>query len=171
MASTTTVRGIPEAVAAFKQLPAIMREAMLDEAIQPTASEMKRAAMSRILSSPSVQTRALYHHIDYTVNRKTGRARVGVSAGTTTFVIAGRKVRVKGLITAGKDGSARKAAGARVDNPAKRAHFIEFGTRHMPAEPFMIPAAESQKGPFLDRARRAGRRVEADMAHLGSRYL
>lgn len=50
---------------------------------------------------------------------------------------------------------------------ARRAHFVEFGTRHMPAEPFMIPAAESQKGPYLDRCKKAGSLMEKGVAAIG----
>ena len=35
----------------------------------------------------------------------------------------------------------------------------------------MIPAAEGQKGPFLDRCKAAGRKVEQDMANVGARML
>ena len=159
------IQGLREVKAAFQALPAIVREAMLDEAITPTTSEVARQAKANLLSSPSVNTRALYNHVAFAVNRNNGRGRVGISAGTTTFRIAGKRISVKGIVRTGGAGGR-----ARVDNPAARAKFIEFGTRKMQAEPFMIPAAESQKGPFLDRAKRAGKRVESDMAHVGGRF-
>jgi hypothetical protein len=39
----------------------------------------------------------------------------------------------------------------------------------MKAEPFMLPAAKSQEQPYLERASRAGKEVERDMAAIGMR--
>ncbi len=34
-------------------------------------------------------------------------------------------------------------------------HFVEYGTRHMGAQPFLTPAAEGQRKPFEQRLRKA----------------
>ena len=34
-------------------------------------------------------------------------------------------------------------------------HFVEYGTRNMGAQPYLIPAAESQRAPFRQRVRKA----------------
>lgn len=53
----------------------------------------------------------------------------------------------------------------------KYAHFVEFGTVKMRAEPYMIPAAQSQERPFLERCLRKGKDVEKDLAAIGLRNL
>jgi HK97 gp10 family phage protein len=164
------VQGLAEAKAAFRALPDIIRDAM-NVATETTASEIVRHAKDRIVSSPSVRTRSLLNAIAYTINRKTGVARAGVANVTTTLIIGGKKVRVKGIITEGKGGSALKSSGARIVTPSKYAKFVEFGTAHMPAEPFMIPAAETQKDPYLQRARAAGKTIEQKTAAIGMRHL
>lgn len=170
MATAEMIRGMRECRAAFKALPEIAREHFL-EAARVTASEIARHAQAKLLSSPSVQTRALHDHVMSKVIKQSGRAIAGVSAGTTTFRVGKRRIRVKGIITAGKGGSALKSEGARIDKPSKRAHFVEFGSRRQPAEPFMIPAAESQEGPYLSRVQAAGRLIERDVANIGMRGL
>jgi hypothetical protein len=41
---------------------------------------------------------------------------------------------------------------------------VEFGTVNMSAEPFMIPSAESERMPYLQRCKAAGRHIERDMS-------
>ena len=66
----------------------------------------------------------------------------------------------------------RAKVGIRADSPArKRAHFVEFGTEKMSAEPFMIPSAEGERAPYLQRCRAAGRAIERDMSTIGGRFL
>lgn len=149
------VKGLREAKAAFNALPAIVRENMLD-ATETTVREIARGAQARLEASPSIQTRALYNHIAWNVTKSNGRGRVGVSAGSTTFTSAGRKIRIKGTTTAG-----------RIVNPARYAHLVEHGSRKMPAEPFMLPSAEAQKQPYLERCKAAGRGIEKDAAAIG----
>jgi HK97 gp10 family phage protein len=58
----------------------------------------------------------------------------------------------------------RALVGIRANSPArKRAHFVEFGTSHSSAEPFMIPSVEAERVPYLQRCRVAGRHIERDM--------
>lgn len=164
------VDGLREAKAAFSALPEITRDAML-VATEVTVREIARGAQQRLLASPSVQTRNLYNAIGWTINKNTGLGRAGVMNVTTSLSIGGKKVRVKGIVTAGAGGSASKSAGASLDKPRRRAHFVEFGTRFMPAEPFMTPSAAAEKQPYLDRCRAAGKTIETDMAAIGMRHL
>jgi HK97 gp10 family phage protein len=164
------VQGLREAKAAFQALPEIVREAMLD-ATETTVREIARAAQARILSSPSVQTRSLHDHIAWSVTKTNGRGRVGVSAGQTRMVVNGRKLRVKGILIAGRGGSAKKSDGAKLINPSKYGPKVEFGTSRMPAEPFMVPAAEGQKQEYLNRCLRAGKTIETKAAAIGNRNL
>lgn len=166
----THIRGLREAKAAFQALPATMR-AHLNTATETTLSEIKRHAQGRIQASPSIQTRSLYNAIAFTLNKNNGRGKVGVSNGTTTITTGGRTFRIKGTLRAGAGGSALTSQGARLIRPSRYAHLVEFGSRNMRAEPFMIPAASSQEQPFLDRCRSAGKEVEKDLAAIGMRNL
>jgi HK97 gp10 family phage protein len=133
------IQGLREAKRAFQALPEVFRDRLL-AATETTASEVVRAARARIASSPSMRTRRLYDAIGYKITKTNGRAKVGVQ--NTSFPDS------RGF----------------TDNPARRARFVEFGTAHMPAEPFMIPAAESQVQPYLTRCQAAGREAERDLA-------
>lgn len=164
------VQGLREAKAAFQALPDVARDRLLD-ATETTLSEIKRAARAHLQASPSIQTRNLYNAVDYTLNKNSGRGRVGIVNTTSTIQVGTRKIRVKGVIRAGAGGSASTAKGARLDRPGRRAHFVEFGTRKMRAEPFMTPAAESQKQPYLDRCQKAGQLTERDLAAIGGARL
>jgi HK97 gp10 family phage protein len=164
------VAGLKEAKAAFQALPEIVRERML-EATETTVREIARHAQAKISSSPSIQTRSLYNHIAWRVTKTNGRGRVGISTGSTTFTIGGKKVRVKGIVVAGRGGSAAKSAGAKVIRPSRYAHLVEFGSRKMGAEPFMIPAAEAEKQPYLQRCVHAGKAIELDVKAIGGRNL
>lgn len=156
------VRGLREAKAAFQALPQIVRERMLS-AVETTVREIVRGAQARLQASPSIITRNLYNHVRFTLNKKSGRGRVGIASGETkvSSLALRRTVKIKGIVM--QDARGRQ----RVDKPSRRAHFIEFGTRHHPAEPFMIPAAKSQEQPFLARAKEAGKGIEQDMAAIG----
>jgi HK97 gp10 family phage protein len=162
------IQGLREAKAAFQALEPTFREHMAD-ATETTVREIARGAQARLRSSPSIQTRNLHNAVGWSMNRKNGRGRAGITNTTTTLNVGGRRIRVKGIITAGRGGSALKSAGARVDRPGRRAHFVEFGTRTMKAEPFMVPAAAAEKGPYLDRAKQAGKLAEKDLAAIGRR--
>jgi len=138
---TAHIRGLKEAKAAFQALPEVFRE-RLGDATETTVREIVRGAQNRLASSPSIRTRALYNAVIWSMSRKTGRGRAGISN-----------------VSIGAGG-----AEARSDKPSQRAHFVEFGTSKMKAEPFMIPAAESQIQPYLDRCRAAGKEAERDLA-------
>lgn len=164
------VRGMSAAKAAFQALPEIVRARMLD-ATEATVREIARGAQSRLVSSPSIQTRSLYNHVAWRVTKTNGRGRVGISSGSTTITVGGKKVRVKGIVVAGRGGSASKASGAKVIRPSRYAHLIEFGSRRFKAEAFMMPSAEAEKQPHLQRCIRAGKSIETDMAAIGRRNL
>jgi len=162
----TRIKGLKEAKAAFQALPQIVRDRM-NVATETTVREIARQAKAHILASPSVRTRALYNAIGWSMNTKNGRGKVGVQRVTTTLTIGGRAIKVKGIIVAGNGGSALTSRGAKKIVPSRYAHFVEFGTVKMPAEPFMIPSAEAEKQPYLSRCRAAGRSIEEDTARIG----
>ena len=168
--ATTTVRGQAAAIAAFKALPQIVRD-RLNDATETTVREIARVAQARLASSPSIQTRSLYNAVGWSMNTKTGRGKAGVGNVITTVTVGGKKVRVRGILIAGRGGSASLSAGAKKINPRRYAHLVEKGTRSMAAEPFMLPAATSEQQPYLRRCQIAGKHVERDMANIGSRTL
>ena len=42
-----------------------------------------------------------------------------------------------------------------VEATAGHAGFVEYGTRRMAAQPYLTPAAEAQRAPFIERLKRA----------------
>lgn len=160
------VRGLREAKAAFQAVPEAMRKE-LNIATRDTVKAVTARARAILQSSPSIQTRNLYNAVSFTMNDKNGRGKAGIANVTSTVSqqpgrVGKATVRVKGIVIPGKTGG---ALGGRLDKPSRRAHFVEFGTRKMPAEPFMIPATEAEKGPYLSRCQAAGRRAEVALAH------
>src|SRR3990167_8568369 len=130
---TLKIEGMRAAKAAFQALPETVRDGLLD-ATETTARELVRHAQARLASSPPIQTRPPHDPVAW-ANKKNGRAKAGISTGSTVIMLStGRRRRVRGIITAGAGGG---AAGGSRDVPSQRAHFIEFGTRHMAAEPFI----------------------------------
>lgn len=162
------VAGLKEAKAAFQALPEIASD-LLNDATELTVREVVRHAQAKLQSSPSIQTRNLYNHVTWSLNRKSGRGKAGIATGSSVISaqaghVGKSTIRVKGIVMAGKGGG---AAGGRLDKPSRRAHFVEFGTKHMKAEPFMIPAAEGQTAPFLNRCKGAGPLIEKGVAAIG----
>jgi hypothetical protein len=167
------VQGLREAKAAFQALPEAVRDRML-WATELTVREIARHAKAYLESSPSIRTRALYNHVAWSINKKNGRGKAGVTSGTSSANArpgVRKNVKVKGIVIPGKGGSALTSEGAKLIRPTRYAHLIELGTKKFQAEPFMVPATESQKDPYLDRCRTAGKEVEKDLAAIGMRNL
>lgn len=162
------IAGLRAAKAAFQALPEIVRDAMLD-AVRTTASEIARNAQARLLASPSIDTRALYNSVAWSVTKTNGRGRVGVTAGSSRVSSGGRTRRIKGVLIAGKGGSALTSQGAKLKRPTTYAHLVEFGSRSMPAEPFMKPAAKAEESAFVSRCQSAGKGIEKNVAAIGMR--
>ena len=162
------IQGLREAKAAFQALPVAMRGRILG-ATETTLSEIVRHARGRIQGNPSIRSRTLLNAIGYTLNKNNGRGRAGIQNVTTTIKVGTKRVRVRGVVMAGSGGSALTSEGARLVKPTKYGPKVEFGTRFMKAEPFMIPAAKSQEQPYLDRVMRAGKQVERELASIGMR--
>lgn len=80
----------------------------------------------------------------------------------TVFEIeAGAKVRARvdtGEMRAGLQGEMTGAHEGHVVGLAAHTVFNEFGTRHMAAQPMLIPAAEQARRPFLDALAKAWER-------------
>lgn len=153
------VVGLKQAQAAFQQYPALLQERFRD-ATRATVQAIKARAKMQILASPSVRTRSLYNHIDATEpSKKSGFAKVGVTAGSSSAFIDPVSGKFWGI--------QRRGGGSKVVTPSRYAHLVEFGSRHMAAEPFMLPAARAEQQPHLERIREAGKASEADAAKIG----
>lgn len=92
-----------------------------------------------------------------------------IGRGAQGRLAASPSIRTRALYNAVAWSYSRKTGRGRVGiqrgtEAARRAHFIEFGTVNMDAEPFMIPAAETETQPFLSRVKAAGRDAERDLA-------
>lgn len=164
------VQGLRALKAKFQAFPEIVRE-HLNIANELTVKEIKRQAQARLEASPSIRTRALYNAVDYRVTKSNGTARVGVTSGSTVLNVGGTRVRVKGVIVSGRGGSALTSQGAMLIRPSRYAHLVEFGASHMPAEPFMLPAAESQRGAYVERVKAAKAGIVRDVSNVGAGLL
>ncbi len=136
------VRGLAAAKAAFKALPDIAREAVAD-ATEETAEQIRAGAVRRV----PVLYGFLRDHIAKRMSRRTGIAVVGIEKGSATT----------------PDG--------KTVYPSVYGRYAEFGTVHHPPHPFILPAAEEQRLPYLQRVKESGRIIERDMAAIGLRNL
>lgn len=157
------VQGLRGAKARFAALPKIVQDAR-NEVNEFTAKGVVNQARLRLAASPSIGTRSLYNAVEYRVTKSNGTARVGVTNGQTTMTVAGRTLKVKGIVVAGTGGSALASQGARVIRPAFYAWFVERGTARMKAEPFMGPAAAVMREGQIRRWHLAGSSIERKMA-------
>lgn len=163
------VDGMRELKARFQAFPVVVQEKRIN-VNSATAAAVAIGARQRLIASPSIQTRNLLNHVAWKVTKTNGTAIVGVTSGSSVVNVrpgVRKNVRVKGIVIAGHGGSALTSQGAKLDRPSRRAHLIEFGWSHAPAEPFMIPATAAQKEPHLQRWRAAGREIERDLASGG----
>ena len=137
-----SISGMIAARKAFQALPEATREALLS-ATEITAERVQFAAKQRVRRRYGF----LAKHIAKSFSKRSGFAKVGVERASETT-----------------------PQGAVVD-PSRYAHLVEFGGVRLQAYPFMIPAAEQEKGPFLDRYKRAGKTIERNVANIGMRNL
>lgn len=91
------------------------------------------AVLAAAVQRVPVQHGVLKAHLGFSMGG--GRARVGVRRGSVTV-------------------------GGRLHAPGRTAHLVEFGTADARPQPFMIPAAEGQVGPYLARVRAAVKLIE-----------
>ena len=102
------------------------------------AKPVRREAVARIVSSPSVDTGSLR---DAVIVKRAGK-------GETTGLTSEHLVTVRGR---GKPFNKKGQKVAR----APHAHLVEFGTVNMPAEPFLRPAFEAKKREAVDEMSKA----------------
>lgn len=147
----TSIKGLREARAAFKALPEHAREAAY-YATEATGMEVMRGAKSRLRPGHGYRTGELQKALNISRSPKTGFVKVGLTRGAVTVTLPnGQKARHR---------------------PSAIGHLVEFGhggPRPARAYPFMIPAAEAERGHYASRMKRAMKGLEQDMAARGGR--
>lgn len=135
MTITVTIR-----VDGLRQLGERMRTLKSDIALKAgqsataaAAAVIKKLAIAKVISSPSVVTGSLRDSI---IIKRLGKRDTNL---TSEHIVT---VRGRGKKTDKKIGGKQ--------NNAPHAHFIEFGTVNMPAEPFLRPAFDQGKEKALD---------------------
>jgi hypothetical protein len=147
----TTVIGLREAAAAFRQLEPIAREAF-NEAVEKSSDFLVANARGRMGPGRGVRTGRLKESLGFSLNRRSGSAKVGIRSGFDV-ALPGRSA---------------------LHRPTAIGHLVEFGhggPHPAPAYPFLVPAAEATKSFFLAQSRAAGSVIERDMAKVGSHTL
>lgn len=137
---------------AFRQAPDTFKQ-QCNEATEATVYAVERRAQQNV----PADTGTLRQHIASSFSKRTGFGKVGIKPGRVAI--------------AGRGGSALTRHGARVLEPKKYAHFVEFGTSNMAAQPFMLPAAEGERSAYAQRLKNAGRAAERELSGLGGRFL
>lgn len=123
----TQVDGLKELGEAMRALSQDMALRASYRATAAAARPVKKAAIQNIERSPSVYSGSLRNAV---IVKKLGKGK--------TELTAEHIVTVRGR--GSKAQRAKEAVGMRKSNRAPHAHFLEFGTVNMPAEPFLRPA-------------------------------
>lgn len=165
--------GLKDAQAAFRRLPDVTRERML-EATDDATVRILAGARRRV--APHRRYGFLERYLARSVNKRTGEGRIGlphvaavIPGGASPASARSAVIRRRGAATFHVYGTG-SARGGKVVYPSKYGHLVEFGhTRgagksSAPPYPFMIPAAEAEKGHFLQRCRDAGPKIERDLS-------
>jgi HK97 gp10 family phage protein len=137
MATTTRVQvlGLRELGEAMRGLSRDVAVRVARSATAAGAGVIKKAAKANIVKSPSVDEG---HLRDAVISKRLGKAETDL---TSEHIVT---VRGRGKSTKKKDGTVTKTSGA------PHAHFVEFGTVNMPAEPYLRPAFDAEKGNAVD---------------------
>jgi HK97 gp10 family phage protein len=117
------VKGLVELGDAFRKLTAEMQNKVARQATGSAAQVVRKLARRNIQTSPSIETGSL---LDAVIVKK-------LPASETPPFTSAHAVTVRGRGKKSKKTGRRQAS-------AWYAHFIEFGTVRMPAEPFLGPA-------------------------------
>lgn len=126
------VEGLRELGEAFRRLDADMQKRAGRSATGAAATPIKRRAINNIRSSPSVETGALAKSV--IVKRLPKKE---TPANTSEHIVTVR-------------GRGKKLKSGRIQDSAPYASKVEFGTVHMPAEPFLRPALDAGKGEAIE---------------------
>jgi HK97 gp10 family phage protein len=105
-------------------------------------------------------------------------ARNHANETTAREIVRGAQARVRrrsGLLMRNISYSVDKRAGTAkvgiLSGPGFYGHFLEFGTIHMAAMPFMLPSVEVERPLHVQRLIDAGKQIERDVASVGTRFI
>jgi len=126
MASTVKIEGLQQLGERMRKLAEKTNTTIARQATNAAAQVIKKQAKLNILTSPSVVTRSLYNSV---IVKKIPASQTNLTSEHIVTVRGRGKKKLKGTQTTAPHG-----------------HFVEFGTVHMPAEPFLRPAFEEEKG-------------------------
>ncbi len=135
MANTVTVQvdGLRELGEKLRLLDAKVSKRLAGRSTGKAANGIKKLAKAKIRSNPSVDTGSLY---DAVIVKKIPKSQ---SALTSEHIVT---VRGRGKPRISKKGIKQAQA--------PHASLVEYGTVHMPAEPFMRPAFDNGKTAALN---------------------
>lgn len=149
------VIGADKLEALLKKLPENVSKKVVTAALRSGAAIIAKQARANLRASPSVDSGLLAGNITSRTRRRSrkGKAVVSVGAARKTAQVV-RKGKSKPI----------KAS------PSRYAHFIEFGTEKMPAEPFMRPALDTQGGAAIAKIMEMmGRGVEREARKMAGK--
>jgi HK97 gp10 family phage protein len=126
------VEGLRELGEAFRRLDADMQKKAGRSATAAAATPIKRRAITNIKSSPSVETGALSKSV---IVKRLPKNQTPPDTSEHIVTVRGRGKKLKS---------------GNIQNSAPYASKVEFGTVHMPAEPFLRPALDAGKGEAVD---------------------
>lgn len=137
MVTSTRVRvsGLRELGAAMKALGNDMGLKVARAATGAAAQPVKRRAIANIMASPSVDTGSLKSAV---IVKRLGKRDSNLTSEHIVTVRGRGKTRIS-------------KRGKLLGQFAPHASKVEFGTVHMPAEPFLRPAFESEKDTALQK--------------------
>lgn len=148
---TTTVSGLVEIEKLLMQLPDKPAKKALDAGLRAGGNIIKKEAIDR---APVLK----------------GGPRVVTYRGKKRLLIPGL---LKKSIVVSSDGIGQNGINfkVKVTKLAFYAHFVEWGTKKMAAQPFMRPALESKANEAIDKMRNiTAKRIEAEAMKLASLF-
>jgi HK97 gp10 family phage protein len=126
------VEGLKELGEAFRRISHDMQIRAGRSATGAAATPIKRRAIRNIKSSPSVETGALSKSV---IVKRLPKQQTPPDTSEHIVTVRGRGKKLKS---------------GRVQDSAPHASKVEFGTVHMPAEPFLRPALDAGKGEAVE---------------------
>lgn len=147
MKTTFSVSGLRELGQSMQELGAEVAQRISVAMTGAAAKVVRAAAVQNVESSPSIETGSLRDSI---IVKKIPKSQTAL---TSEHIVT---VRGRGkIIKRGKKKGQRQTQ-------APHAHFVEFGTVNMPAEPFLRPALDRNQERAAEAMKETGgRRIEA----------
>lgn len=138
---TVSVSGVNEIAQRFARLRGPEAQKILRVAASSGAAEIKKKAKENLVAHGNVQTGALLKSVQVRRNRRSAKPGFEEYSVGVFRVKAGKYVNNKANVRAGRAGKEKTE-----DPPTYYWRFVEFGTVHMSAKPFLRPALESSQG-------------------------